>query len=127
MTALPGQFLGEPFQRPICEPLIDLTRRWVMRGDPAEFAAFLTAHAPSWIPNSGTGEAGQGPTASPTSAYGVIDMVRAVSLNGVGSPTLVFTVASIGGGETGIRADAQVLPPNAVCVRAGGPASLPGG
>jgi len=115
VAALPGHVFSEPFEEPACHPLTDEVRYWVVPGGPADVAAFLTAHAPWWLPGDGTGSlAGSG---GGVISYDVTDTPRS---RGRGtSAALVFTVAALSGGVTGIRADAEVVPPGAECTRSG--------
>ena len=114
---LPGAVFAQPSQEPACAPRVDQARYWMVPGDPRDIAAFLRAHPPPGIPNSG---AGQLTTGGRTISYDVID---AEPGGGGGSPAeLDLTVAGIGGGIAGIRADAEVVPEGATCTYSGGPA-----
>ena len=118
---LPGDVFAQPSQEPACAPLIDQARYWMVPGDPQHIAAFLRAHAPPGIPNNGEGHlitaGGQ------TISYDVTDAERG---NSGGSPAeLDITVAALGAGMAGIRADAEVVPADATCSYSGGPASVP--
>jgi hypothetical protein len=56
-------------------------------------------------------------------SYDVIDAERG---NSGGSPAgLDITVAALGAGMAGIRADAEVVPADATCAYSGGPAPVP--
>jgi hypothetical protein len=115
---LPGAGFAQPSQEPGCAPLIDQARYWIVPGDPQDIAAFLRAHAPPGIPNSGTGQLST--AGGQTISYDVIDTERG---NGGGSPAeLDITVAALGAGMVGIRADAEVVPGGATCAYSGGPA-----
>jgi hypothetical protein len=107
---------AQPSVEPACTPLTDDARYWTVPGSPADVAAFLAAHAPAWLPNDGTGSLTSG--GQPVS-YSVDDAPRNSSL---ASPAeLNFTVAALTGGMTGIRADAEVAPADAVCATGDGP------
>jgi len=95
-------------------PLVDESAYWTTPDSPQDVVSFLEANAPAWIPNEGSGVLG-GPAG--IISYGVID--HAVG-PGWDRDQLVFTVAVTGDGSTGIRADAEVIPPNAMCVTAAG-------
>ena len=84
-------------------------------GDPPDIAAFLRAHAPPGIPNSGEGELST--AGGQTISYDVFDAEP-------DSPPadLDITVAALGAGMAGIRANAEVVPADATCTRSGGPA-----
>jgi hypothetical protein len=109
---------AHPSQEPACHPLTDEVRYWVVAGDPADVTAFLTAHAPSWLPNDGSGWLGS--TGGGTISYEVMDAPRGKSLRA--QPGLDFTIAALPGGATGVRADAEVVPPGATCTSSGGAA-----
>lgn len=118
---LPGAVFARPSQEPACTPLIDQARYWMVPGDPQEIAAFLRAHAPPGFPNSGEGQLS---TASGQAiSYDVFDAERGTS---EGPPAeLDITVAALGAGTAGIRADAEVVPAGATCSYSGGPAPAP--
>jgi hypothetical protein len=114
---LPGAVFAQPSQEPGCAPLIDQARYWVVPGDPQDIAAFLRAHAPPGIPNNGEGELST--TGGQTISYDVFDAEPGHS---EGSPAdLDISVAALGAGMAGIRADAEVVPADATCARSEGP------
>jgi hypothetical protein len=115
---LPGAVFAQPSQEPACTPLIDQARYWVVPGDPQDIAAFLRAHAPAGIPNSGEGELSTAD--GQTISYDVFDAEPGNSE--VSPANLDITVAALGAGMAGIRADAEVVPADATCTRSGGPA-----
>jgi hypothetical protein len=118
---LPGSVFAQPSEEPGCTPLIDQTRYWMVPGDPQDIASFLRAHAPPGIPNNGTGQLSTG--GGQTISYDVLDTERG---NSGGSPAdLDFTVAALGAGMAGIRADAEVIPGGATCSYSGGPGPAP--
>src|SRR5215813_4092213 len=104
---LPGAVFAQPSQEPACTPLIDQTRYWMVPGDPQDIAAFLRAHAPPGIPNNGTGQLST--TGGQPISYDVLDAERGKS--GGFPAELDLTVAALGAGVAGIRADAEVVPP----------------
>ncbi len=114
---LPGTAFAQPSVEPACTPLTDDARYWVVPGSPSDVADFLAAHAPRWLPNDGTGSlitAG-----GERISYTVSDAPRHRSL--APAAELTFTVAALPGGMTGIRADAEVPPADAVCSSSDGP------
>jgi hypothetical protein len=118
---LPGAVFAQPSQEPACAPLVDQARYWIVPGDPRDIAAFLRAHAPPGIPNSGAGQVSR--AGGQATSYDVIDAERG---NSEGSPAeLDITVAALGAGMAGIRADAEVVPAGAACTYSGGPAPVP--
>ena len=118
---LPGAVFAQPSRGPACAPLIDQVRYWMVPGDPQGIAAFLRAHAPAWIPNSGEGRSSTG--GGQTISYDVMDAER--GSNGGSPAELDITVAALGAGIAGIRADAEVVPADATCSYSGGPAAVP--
>jgi hypothetical protein len=118
---LPGGVFAHPSQQPGCTPLIDQARYWMVPGDPQGIASFLRAHAPPGIPNKSAGWSGTG--GGQTIPYDVLDAERG---NSGGSPAnLDFTVAALGAGMAGIRADAEVVADFAACSYSGGPGPAP--
>jgi hypothetical protein len=118
---LSGPVFAQPSQEPACAPLIDQARYWMVPGDPQDIAAFLRAHAPPGIPNNGEGQLST--AGGQTISYDVIDAELG---NSKGSPAeLDITVAALGAGMAGIRADAEVVPAGATCAYSGGPAPAP--
>lgn len=118
VPVLPGASFSQPSAAPACDPLIDEARYWVVPGSPADVAAFLEAHAPSWLPSVGTG------TLSNSGGVVNYDVTYEPRGMGFGDPIgLDITVAALPSGLTGMRADAEVIPPSAECTRSGGAAS----
>jgi len=116
---LPAAVFAQPSREPACAPLIDQARYWIVPGDPQEIAAFLRAHAPAGIPNNGEGQLST--AGGQTISYDVFDAERGHSER---SPAdLDITVAALGAGLAGIRADAEVVPAGATCSYSGGPAA----
>ena len=114
---LPGTAFAEPSVEPACTPLTDDARYWAVPGSPADVAAFLAAHTPRWLPNDGTGSLVT--AAGEPISYTVSDAPQDSGL--ASAAELNFTVAALPGGLTGIRADAEVPPADAVCTTSGGP------
>ena len=115
---LSGGVFAQPSQQPDCTPLIDQARYWMVPGDPQDIASFLRAHTPPGIPNNGTGQLSTG--SGHTISYDVLDTEQGNS--GDSPADLDFTVAALGAGITGIRADAEVVPGGATCSYSGAPA-----
>jgi hypothetical protein len=112
---LPGSVFSQPSEGMACTSVIDQTLYWMVPGDPQDIAAFLRAHPPPGIPYSSTGWLGTG--GGQTISYDVLDRERG---NSGGFPAqLDFTVAALGPGMAGIRADAEVVGPSATCSRSG--------
>jgi hypothetical protein len=119
--SLPGGVFAQPSQQPACTPLIDQTRYWMVPGDPQHIASFLREHPPPGIPNNGAGWLST--AGGQTISYDVTDAERG---NNAGSPAeLDFTVAALGAGMAGIRADAEVVADGATCSYSGGPGPAP--
>lgn len=121
VSFLPGAVFAQPSQEPACAPVVDQARYWMVPGDPQDIAAFLRAHAPPGIPNTGQGRLSTAD--GQTISYDVIDAERG---NSEASPAqLDITVAALGAGMAGIRADAEVVSAGATCTYSGGSAPLP--
>lgn len=113
-ASLPGTVFTEPGESIACTPLVDETTYWEASGTPAQAAAaFLAADAPSWIPNKLNGSGGD--VSGGTTTYFVVgDSVLGPGWNG--DDRLVFVIADLGNGSTGIRGDAEVIPPGSACL-----------
>jgi hypothetical protein len=123
VSSLPGSAFRQASTVTACTPLTDVARLWRVPGDPADVAAFLRAHPPSWLSVVLTATQSRAATGVITS-YEVGDALHGKSF---GNPAgLDFTVASLPGGMTGIRADAELVPPHALCTRSGGGAAAGG-
>lgn len=117
VSGLPGSAFSSPSQEPACHPLTDEVRYWTAPGDPAQVAAFLQAHPPAGLSYNGNGSLFDSTTGHVIS-YDVTDTLPG---HGFGAPAgLDLTVAALPGGATGIRADAEVVPPHAACTSSGG-------
>jgi hypothetical protein len=111
VSTLPGGVFSQPFEQPGCSPLIDNAREWELGGEPQNVAAFLVAHPPPGIPNTSRGWAGNGGV---TTSYDVADTPSGPDWTS--NDQLAFTIAALGDGRTGIRADAEVVPAGAICM-----------
>jgi hypothetical protein len=116
VTALIGSAFARPAESPRCQPVVDESRYWVVSQSSRDVVSFLKSHAPAWIPNKGGGSYTDRGVI--TSSF-VTDFVTGAGWNT--NDQLDFTVASISGGETGSRGDAEVVPPDATCESDGGP------
>ena len=109
---LEGTSFAEPFYSLDCRPgLVDRTRYFIVASNAYEVALYLDSHMPSWIVSSGgIGRASQ---RGVVETYGV--QATPVGRGWDSHDELVFDVAPLGNGQTGVRADAQVLPPGTGC------------
>jgi hypothetical protein len=114
----PAPILNNPAQRAACDPLIDLTRFVVIPHTTLdEVETFLLAHPTPTLDVQGQARMtkdGEVQTA---------DVVQSKDVSLTSGESLVFTFARVSGGGVGIRVDAQVIPPNALCSHSGGGAS----
>jgi hypothetical protein len=122
VPSLPGSAFSEPALSIACTPLVDETRYWEVPVSIQAAQAFLIANAPSWIPNKASGSAGD--ATEPTTSLFVSGSVQGPGWND--SDQLVFVVAYLADGSTGIRVDAEVTPPGSSCISVPGAASVPG-
>jgi hypothetical protein len=107
---LPGTEFTKPGISPGCARLVDKARYWKSPGTPATVAVFLKKHPPAWAPTEQTGTSGSG---SLITSYIVSD---SPDMGGwARSDMLVFVVAGLAHGGTGIRVDAEVVPKGAPC------------
>jgi hypothetical protein len=107
---LTGSAFAEPPQSPRCRPIVDETSYWAVPENPQDVVGFLKSHAPRWIPNKGSGSYTD--KGAVVSSF-VTDYVVKSGWNT--NDQLDFSVASVGQGSSGIRADAEVVPPDASC------------
>jgi hypothetical protein len=115
IVSLPDAVFSEPGQSIACTPLVDETSYWEIPVTAQAVAAFLVANAPSWIPNTLSGSAGN--ANGGTTSLIVGDSVRGSGWNP--SDQLVFVVADLGSGSAGLRVDAEVVPPGSACLSSG--------
>jgi hypothetical protein len=110
---LGGRDLTEPAQVSACDPIVDATTLWLIRGSAGRLTTFLLRHVPRGMRND---EAGSMTSGGVTTSYSVADVPA-----GKHPPqrTLVFTFAPVGR-ATGLRVDALTIPSRASCMSAGG-------
>jgi hypothetical protein len=115
---------GQPEQRPACQPLIDQPRYWTVRSTVGQVGSFLNTHPEMGMRISasgvfnGTKDSGDFVAEAP-----INQSVRSLS----SQSTLVVTFISVGNGDVGIRADAEVVPKGARCQTSGGGAASSSG
>jgi hypothetical protein len=115
VARLPGSNLSEPAQEVACNPIVDATTLWLLRGPAGDLAAYLVDHVPPGMTNDGTGSLTSGGV---TTSASVSDIPRGKH---PAQQTLIFTFGSVGrAGATGLRVDALAVPSSAVCMSAGG-------
>jgi hypothetical protein len=106
--------LRKEAQRPACNPLIDKSRYWTVRGTLGQVDSFLSTH-----PEAGRTTSTSGSFNSPQySGDFVAEVPTDQSVRN--QSELVATFINIENGEVGIRADAEVVPPGADCASSGG-------
>ncbi len=111
-TALPGAAFAEPATKPACNPLVGATRFWEVPGAPEPVAASLKKDTPPWLSTGGVGETGNVNTGQ---FYYWVEGIVLIGSNWTAGDSLVFSVDSLADGQTGIREDAEVIPPGSVC------------
>lgn len=115
VPSLPGHVFAQAWEHPACNPIIDSSRMWKVRQTPLSIVAYLQSHASTWVP--------YGPTGQTSSGAQVIAYIMSGTANRPGwgssdqSDELQVTVAPLGDGFSGIRADGQAVPTGASCKR----------
>lgn len=108
VSGLPGKIFSRPTQEPACQPLIDNTRFWEVPGHPQQVANYLYSHTSSWVPNHGGGSQSDGERL-------VNDVPQGPGWS-QSKDQLDFVIAALSNGESGIRADGEVVPTYARCI-----------
>jgi hypothetical protein len=117
VQSLGGGVFSQPSSVPACDGLTVKTVYLEVPDDPLTVATYVGTHAPSWLPYGGP------PTQE--SDNNVLYFAFAGSPTGVGwsrtpnPDAIAITIAAYGSGISGIRVDAQVVPPSASCVGTG--------
>jgi hypothetical protein len=119
VARLAGKDLSGPAQVSACDPIVDATTLWLIRGPASRLTAFLLDHVPPGMRNDETGSLSSGGV---TTSYSVADVPLGKHPS---QRTLVFTFASVGR-ATGLRVDALTIPSPAICMSAGGGAEAAG-
>jgi hypothetical protein len=108
VARLSGKDLREPAQVSACDPIVDATTLWLIRGSAGNLTAFLVDHVPPGMRNE---EAGSSTSGGVTTSYSVADVP---SGKHSAQRTLVFTFGPVGR-ATGLRVDAMTIPSGAGC------------
>jgi len=111
VARLPGNNLTEPAQVPACDPIVDATTLWLIRGSAGKLTTFLAGHVPPGMRND---ESGSSTSRGVTTSYSVADVPLGKSS---AQRTLVFTFGPVGR-ATGLRVDALTIPSGAICMSA---------
>lgn len=111
VARLPGKDLSEPAQVSACDPLVDATTLWIIRGSAGNLTTFLVDHAPPGMRNDENGSSTSGGV---TTSYSVADMPLGKHPS---QRELVFTFGPVGR-ATGLRVDALTIPSGALCMSA---------
>jgi len=120
VARLPGKTLQEPAQVSACDPLVDATSLWLIRGSSGTLQTFLVGHVPAGMTNEETGSA---TLRGVTTSYSVADIPRGKHPS---QETLVFTFWPVGRARaTGLRVDALTVPYGALCMSGGGGDAVP--
>ena len=120
VARLPGKTLKEPAQVSACDPLVDATSLWLIRGSAGTLETFLADHVPPGMANE---EIGSATLRGVTTSYSVADIPRGKHPS---QETLVFTFWPVSRGRaTGLRVDALTVPSGALCMSGGGGDAVP--
>jgi hypothetical protein len=111
VARLPGHNLSEPAQVSACDPLVDATTLWLIRGSAGKLMTFLVGHVPPGMRNDESGSSSSGGV---TTSYSVADIPLGKHS---GQRTLVFTFGPVGR-ATGLRVDALTIPSGSICMSA---------
>jgi hypothetical protein len=120
VARLPGKTLSEPAQVSACDPIVDATTLWLVRGSAESLTTFLAGHVPPGMRNDETGSSTSGGV---TTSYSVADMPL-----GKHPPqrTLVFTFWPVSRARaTRLRVDALTVPSGALCLSGGDGTAVP--
>jgi hypothetical protein len=118
VARLPGKTLSEPAQVSACDPLVDATTLWLVRGPAGTLTTFLVGHVPPGMTND---ESGSMTLRGVTTSYSVADIPRGKH---PAQETLIFTFWPVGR-ATGLRVDALTVPSGALCMSGGGGNAVP--
>jgi hypothetical protein len=112
---LPGSVFARPSSKPACGPLIDQARYWVV---PPGHRSVSAGARPARDPQQR-----RGPVELERRPRDLLRRCRRGTGRQRGVPAeLDITVAALGAGMAGIRADAEVVQAGATCAYSGGPA-----
>jgi hypothetical protein len=126
VSSIPGFRFSEPAEYPVCNPLVDETRFWLVPGDLHGVYLWMKSHPPSWM---AYGHEGSGIDHGQITSYSLAESPSGTGWGSLGmsrpgvsrfQDELVFGMAEASSGMIGIRADAVVVPPGASCVSNGG-------
>ncbi len=108
--ALNGSVFARPAVVPACHPLVDATRYWKVPGSLAHVTDEFKAHPESALPQVGGGTIFRN---------GAITMMFITETGNNTKQMLDLSLAVVGRGKVGVRADGLVIPPGSVCSSAG--------
>jgi hypothetical protein len=94
-----------------CDPIVDATTLWLIRGSAGKLTTFLLGHVPPGMTNDETGSSTSGGF---TTSYSVADVPLGKH---PAQRTLVFTFGPAGQ-ATALRVDALTIPSGSMCMSA---------
>jgi hypothetical protein len=110
VRALSGSVFAHPAVVPACHPLVDATRYWKVPGSLAHVTDEFKAHPESALPQVGGGTIFHN---------GAITMMFITETGNNAKQMLDVSLASVGRGIVGVRADGLVIPPGSACSSSG--------
>ena len=110
VRALIGPVFAKPAVVPACDPLVDATRYWKVPGSLAKVTGEFKAHPESGLPQVGGGTMFH---------HGAVTMMFITETSNNAKQMLDLSLADVGRGTVGVRADGLVIPPGSVCSSAG--------
>jgi hypothetical protein len=112
----PSSSLSKPAQKPLCNPLIDVVRFWSVPENYSSLEQFLERHPPH-----GMTFGGQGSWNGPDQVgVDIVDFQKGSGFDGGRGGTLVLSAVQLSANSSGLRADAEIVPPHAQCINPGG-------
>jgi hypothetical protein len=106
---------AQPAVAPACHPLADASRYWKVPGSLAEVTRQFKAHPESGLPQVGGGTIFRD---------GAVTMMFITETGNNAKQMVDLSLADVGRGTVGVRADGLVIPPGSSCTSSG--AARPG-
>ena len=103
LSGLKGSEFAQPAVVPVCHPLVDATRYWKVPGSLAHVTREFKAHPESGLPQVGGGTIFRN---------GAITMMFITETGTNAKQMLDLSLAVVGRGTVGVRADGLVIPPD---------------
>ncbi len=110
VRALNGSVFAQPAVVPVCHPLVDATRYWKVPGSLAHVTDEFKARPERGLPQLGVGSIFRN---------GAITMMFITETGHNTKQMVDLSLAYVGRGTVGVRADGLVIPPGSSCTSAG--------